>query len=114
MHGCPKSGSLFTPIANDVFDAQKHHFPNISQKSVRSGVFYLQILTSKTREGRSATFRVQFFFFSFFFVIFLFLFLSSLFSVFSFFLFFLFFFFFFVDEFTLLFKHSQQFFVGST
>ena len=23
MHGCPKSGSLFTPIANDVVDARR-------------------------------------------------------------------------------------------
>ena len=24
MHGCPKSGSLFTPLANDVVDARPH------------------------------------------------------------------------------------------
>ena len=85
MHGCPKSGSLFTPIANDVVDARRHvnktfvpwnlcivptsqhhhhhrhfffattsapkplnkniDFLNISQKTVRSCVFFdLQIV----------------------------------------------------------------------
>ena len=59
MHGWPKSGSLFTPNANDVADAgrhvnqtflgsffvsKKHHdFLNISQNTVRN-LFDLQLL----------------------------------------------------------------------
>ena len=57
MHGCPKSGSLFTPNANDVADAgrhvnetflgncfsQKHDFLNIPQKTVRNCFFDNQL-----------------------------------------------------------------------
>ena len=62
MQGCPKSGSLFTPLANDVVDAsrqvnrtfffsedvsffftKKHDFLNISQKTQKKVAFFFDI-----------------------------------------------------------------------